>query len=73
MFWVYACDLADALIGPFATRKEAADHIQFCVDRGDAATMEVWTDEQRMFRENLDGPPGMTLTPEEDKAYGRSE
>jgi len=66
-FHIYACDLACALITPFASRAEAEAHVRFCQDRGDAATMRILDDEEL---KQIDADDfHQILSPEEDRQY----
>ena len=62
-YWIHAEDLVAVLVGPFASRESAEAHIRFCEARGDAADMNVVTDEAARGM-NLD-----RWTPEEDRAF----
>lgn len=72
-FYIYAEDLAAAVIGPFPTLFHAAMHVLFCAERGDAAFSEHGglhriVDEDTVVREDM-RYLALTLTPEQDRAY----
>lgn len=66
-YFINAEDLVCALIGPFDTKDAAEAHIQFCIDRGDGADMEVITETEM---KTIDSDVyGLILTAEEDRAW----
>lgn len=68
-FYVYAEDLASALIGPFDDRAAAEAHVVFLAERGDAAEGRVVTEAEAAAMEE----PGMRLTPDEDRDWRTPE
>lgn len=64
MFYIYAEDLVAGVTGPFDTIKEAAAHIAFCRERGDADPGHIISQTQ------YDGLGDVfTLTPEQDRLW----
>ncbi len=67
-YYVYAEDLASALIGPFHQQSVAETHIIYCQRRGDGAEMRVVDSaEAALLRPDI----GTECTPREDRAYTR--
>lgn len=54
-------DLVDAYVGPFSSQAEVDEHVAFCRDRGDGATLIGTVTE----------PPAdaFVMSPAEDRAY----
>ncbi len=70
--YVYAEDLASALIGPFANVAEAEAHIAFCAARGDAADACVVSANQAADLRNA-GRICMELTAQQDREWQLEE
>lgn len=69
-YYILAEDFASALIGPFETLDAASSHIAFCMERGDAADMQIINSSEAAV-ERLD--IGIEMTAEEDRNFVPSE
>lgn len=65
-YWLYAEDLARALIGPFESKESAQEHIEFCRRRGDADPGKIVTEEEaEKLRSDLD----YTISADRDRNF----